>query len=110
MTTKHTAAVAVMALALAGCASRTPRWSSEERAQAATVRVVKDADVVRGCQPIGSVTDDDIQDLQKKVARMGGDAALVTLQSQRAAGGGGAFRYSTYTTAEGTAVEEVGDE
>jgi hypothetical protein len=97
MSANHTAAkVVVMALALAGCASSSP----EERAAAARVRVVKDADAVRGCQPLGSVTDDDIQDLQKKAARMGGDVAFVTLQSQRAGGGGGAFRYSTYTTAE----------
>jgi len=97
MTAKQTAAtVAVMALALAGCASTSP----EERAAAARVRVVKDADAVRSCQAIGSVTDDDIQDLQKKAARIGGGVALVTLQSQRAGGGGGAFRYSTYTTAE----------
>jgi outer membrane lipoprotein SlyB len=96
MTAKQTAAVAVMALALAGCASQ------EERVRAASVRVVKDADVVRGCQPIGSVTDDDIQDLQKKAARLGGDVPLVTLQSQRGGGSGPAYSFgsSTYTTAE----------
>src|SRR5262245_9986110 len=100
MRAKRTAAtvlvIGVPLLLLTGCASTSP----EERAAAARVRVVKDVDAVRGCQAIGSVTDDDIQDLQKKAARMGGDAALVTLQAQRAGGGGGAFHYSTYTTAE----------
>jgi hypothetical protein len=78
--------------------------SDEERARAVRVRIVNNADAVRGCQPIGSVTDDDIQDLQKKAARLGGDVALVTMQSQGARGGfgayGGGFRMATYTTAE----------
>jgi len=63
---------------------------------------------VRGCEVLGSVTDDDIQDLQKKAARLGGDVALVTMQSERAGGVGGAFRYSTYTTAEVYRCEGVG--
>jgi len=89
--------VGLLAVVLAGCAFSSP----EEREPAARARVVTDANAVRGCQPLGSVTDDEIQDLQKKAARLGGDAALVTLQSQRAGvGGWGAFRYSTYTTAE----------
>ena len=93
--------VIVVTLTSASCA---PKMSDEERARIARVRVVSSQDVVRGCEPIGSVTDDDIQDLQKKAARLGGDVALVTLQSQGARGGfgrgGGGFRYSTYTTAE----------
>src|SRR5215470_5302773 len=88
--------VATFALALAGCASTLP----EERARAARVRIVKDADAVRGCEAIGLVTDDDIQDLQRKVLRMGGDTALVVTHSQAARGGGGGFGSSTYTTAE----------
>jgi hypothetical protein len=97
MRTRTAFAFVIMALVFAGCAT-----SSEERAAASRVRVVKDADAVRGCQSIGSVTDDDMEDLQKKAARMGGDVALVTLQSQRGGGSGPAFRYgySTYTTAE----------
>jgi hypothetical protein len=81
--------LAALCLALAACASTSP----EERARAARVRVVKDADAVRGCEAIGSVTDDDIQDLQIKAARLGGNVALVTLQSS-------GFRFRTYTTAE----------
>jgi hypothetical protein len=94
----RTAAFAALTLAIAGCAST----SSEERGRAGKVRVVKDADAVRGCQPIGSVTDDDIQDLQIKALRLGGDVALVTFQSQRRGASGPAFSYgsSTYTTAE----------
>ncbi len=89
------------ALVLVGCASSSKDIS---KAEAARVRIVNNADVVRGCQPVGSVTDDDMQDLQKKAARLGGDIALVTLQSQgaRAAFGayGGGFSVRTYTTAE----------
>jgi hypothetical protein len=78
--------------------------SDEERARIARVRIVNNADSVRGCQPIGSVTDDDMQDLQKKAARLGGDIALVTMQSQGSRGAfnayGGGYRSRTYTTAE----------
>ena len=87
-----TAAAALIALTLTGCAST----SEEERARAARVRVVNRSEVVQGCEPIGTVTDDSIQDLQKKAAQLGGDIALVTMQSQR----GSAGRLRTYTTAE----------
>jgi len=96
----HRLLCAVVVVLIMGCAS----MSDEERARAARVRIVNNADAVRGCQPIGSVTDDDIQDLQRKAARLGGDVALVTLQSQGAKGGfggsAGGFRFVTYTTAE----------
>jgi hypothetical protein len=90
------ATTVLVVLALAGCASMSP----EERAAATRVRIVKDADAVRGCQALGSVTDDEIPDLQKKAARLGGDVALVTLQTQRAGGAYAGFRFGTYTTAE----------
>jgi hypothetical protein len=94
------ASVGLLAVAFAGCAS----MSDEERARIARVRIVNNADSVRGCQPIGSVTDDDMQDLQKKAARLGGDIALVTMQSQGSRGAfnayGGGYRSRTYTTAE----------
>jgi hypothetical protein len=87
-------ALAAIALALAGCAST----SSEERTRAAKVRIVKDADAVRGCDPLGSVTDDDIQDLQLKASRLGANMALVILQSPGTRGPYSGFR--TYTTAD----------
>ena len=95
-------AVGQMTVAFAACASTST--SDAERARAARVRIVNDKEDVRGCQPIGSVIDDDMQDLQKKARRLGGDVALVTLQSQGSRGAfgtyRGGFRSRTHTTAE----------
>lgn len=74
------AKVIIIALALARCASMSPE---EEAAAAARVRLVGDADAVRGCEPIRSVTDDELQGIRVKAARLGGDVALVTAQTQR---------------------------
>ncbi len=108
MSLRQIASAYLMSVLLAGCAPT----SNEERAQAARVRIVNNADAVRGCQAIGSVTDDDMQDLQKKAARLGGNVALVTLQSQGARGAfgtyGGGFRVRTYTTAEVYRCESAG--
>ena len=96
---KLIASVGVLAVAFTGCAST----SEEERARIARVRIVNNAEAVRGCHQIGSVTDEDMQDLQKKAARLGGDVALVTVQSQsRGTFGtyGGGYGVRTYTTAE----------
>ncbi len=54
-------------LVLAGCASRDP----------GRVLVVNDANAVRGCQIIGTVADNELDDLQKKAARV--EAARPTL-------------------------------
>ena len=67
---------AALAIVAAACVST----SDNDRARAARVRIVNNAEAVRGCQPIGSVTDDDIEDLHKR-RRLGGDVAL-TMQSQ----------------------------
>jgi hypothetical protein len=92
----------VFALIVAGCASAAAR--DEEKARAARVRIVANPETVNGCQPLGSVTDDDIPDLQRKVLRMGGDIGLVTVQSQGSSGAfgssGGGFRSRTYATVE----------
>ena len=67
----------VVALVLAGCASsETP----------VRVLVVDDVNRVRGCQVLGTVSDSDLGDLQKKVGRLGGNVALLT--PQRKAKGG----------------------
>jgi hypothetical protein len=55
MTAKLTLTLVIMALALGGCAST----SSEERARAATVRVVEDADVANNlCPPLPPRTEE----------------------------------------------------
>lgn len=79
---RTTATVAIIAVVLARCASMSPE---EQAAAAARVRLVGEAAAVRDCQPIRSVTDDEIQGLKVKAARLGGDVALVTSQIQRGA-------------------------
>ena len=100
MKLRRFASLWLMAMTFAACAS----MSEEERARSARVKIVTSADVVRECQPLGSVTEDDMQDLQRRAARLGGDVALVTSQLQGAKGRfsayGGGSRYVTYTTAE----------
>ena len=48
--------------------------------------MVNDANLVSGCRVLGTVADNDFQDLQKKAARLGGNVALMT--PQRTAKGG----------------------
>ena len=80
--------IVLFALVLAGCASTTP----EERAKreferemlerdARSVRITRNQDAVRGCQSLGTVSDDDFKDLQKKAAKMGGNTAFIMMQS-----------------------------
>src|SRR5215467_4314420 len=75
-------------LALAACASP-PRPVS--------VLVVEDAERVRGCRPLGTVSDDQLEDLQKKAARLGGNVALMTPQRKSK---GGYFGLQDYMTAD----------
>jgi hypothetical protein len=57
---------------------------------------------VDGCEYMGTVTDDNIDDLQRKAAKLGGDTAVVIMQREGARSGPGfqRFSYGTYTTAE----------
>jgi hypothetical protein len=65
--------------------------------EAAKVRVVSDPEMVRGCQVLGTVADNELEDLQKKAARLGGNIALLT--PQRTAKGG-YFGLQDYKTAD----------
>jgi hypothetical protein len=76
-------------LALAGCAS--------SQQQPVKVLVVEDAARVRGCQPVGTVEDNELTDLQKKAARLGGNVALMTPQRKSK---GGYFGLQEYMTAD----------
>jgi hypothetical protein len=82
------------ALVLAGgCAS-----SGEiSRADVAKVRVVSETEMVRGCQVLGTVADNELEDLQKKAARLGGNVALMTPQRTTK---GGYFGLQDYKTAD----------
>ncbi len=59
--------------------------------------MVNDANLVSGCRVLGTVADNDFQDLQKKAARLGGNVALMT--PQRTAKGG-YFGLQDYMTAD----------
>ena len=74
-------------LALAACASP-PKPVS--------VLVVEDAERVRGCHPLGTVADNELDDLQKKAARLGGNVALMTQRKSK----GGYFGLQEYMTAD----------
>jgi len=76
-------------LLLTACASSSP--------QPVSVLVVEDADRVRSCRPLGTVSDDDLADLQKKAAKLGGDTALMTPQRKTK---GGYFGLQEYMTAD----------
>jgi hypothetical protein len=75
-------------VALAACAS--PQ-------KPVSVLVVEDAERVRGCRPLGTVADNELDDLQKKAARLGGDVALMTPQRKSK---GGYFGLQEYMTAD----------
>ena len=94
MSAKRTASAWLAALALAGGCASSPETSKVE---AAKVRVVSDTDNVRGCRVLGTVADNEIEDLQKKAARLGGNVALMT--PQRSAKGG-YFGLQDYQTAD----------
>ena len=68
-------AVGLLAAAAGGCASGSKAVSSTD---AARVRVVNDASQVQGCQVLGTVADNDFEDLQRKAAKVGGNVALMT--------------------------------
>jgi hypothetical protein len=88
MNTRSSISAVVMALMVAGCAS------SE---QPARVRVISDEKLVRGCRVIGTVADNDLEDLQKKAARVGGNVVLMTPQRTSK---GGYFGLQDYMTAD----------
>lgn len=81
-------AAGVAALILAGCAS------SREPVR---VRVVDDPGQVSGCKVLGTVADNDLEDLQKKAARLGGNTVLMTPKRTTK---GGYFGLQDYQTAD----------
>jgi hypothetical protein len=88
MSTRLSVAGWLMALVLAGCASSD---------KPVAVRVVEDANLVRGCQVLGTVSDNDLGDLQEKAARLGANVVLLTPQRKAK---GGYFGLQDYTTAD----------
>jgi hypothetical protein len=81
-------------LLASGCASSS---ESTAKPEPASVRVVNDANLVGGCQVLGTVADNEFEDLQKKAARLGGNVALLTPQKTAK---GGYFGLQDYMTAD----------
>jgi hypothetical protein len=81
---------AVCALVLAGCGS-----SGSTTTTPAGVLVVNDESRVRGCRPLGTVADNELDDLQKKAARLGGNVVLMTPQRTSKGGYFGLQEYMT---------------
>ena len=78
----------VATLLLAGCAS------SEKTGG---VLVVNEESRVSGCRAVGTVSDDDLGDLQKKAAKLGANTVLLTPQRKTK---GGYFGLQDYNTAD----------
>jgi len=89
MNSRGIMAAALCALLMAGCASTPP--------PPAGVLVVDDASRVSGCRVLGTVADNELDDLQKKAAKLGGNVALMTPQRTSK---GGYFGLQDYMTAD----------
>jgi len=89
MSTRGILCASLFALSVAGCASTSP--------PPAGVLVVDDASRVSGCRVLGTVADNQLDDLQKKAAKLGGNVALMTPQRTSK---GGYFGLQDYMTAD----------
>jgi hypothetical protein len=81
---------ALFALLMPGC-------GSTSQTTPAGVLVVEDASRVNGCRALGTVADNELDDLQKKAAKLGGNVALMTPQRTSK---GGYFGLQDYMTAD----------
>jgi len=88
MTTRLIRTGWLLALVLAGCASAP---------EPIRVRVVQDKSLVSGCKVLGTVSDNEMEDLQKKAAKVGGNTALLTPEREAK---GGYFGLQKYMTAD----------
>jgi hypothetical protein len=96
MNTRWIVSACLVALGVAGCGSST---------KPAGVLVVNEMDRVRGCRVLGTVADSEMEDLQKKAARLGGNVALLTPERKSK---GGYFGLEDYMTADVYRCENVG--
>lgn len=94
MRVKQIASAGLMALFVGGCASSSNGVSNVD---AARVRVVNEAAQVSGCKVLGTVADNEFEDLQKKAARLGGNVALLTPERRSK---GGYFGLQDYMSAD----------
>jgi hypothetical protein len=52
-----------------------------EKSAMLAVRLTTEAGVLGGCERVGSISDDSLEDLRKKIVRSGGNAGLLTFDS-----------------------------
>jgi hypothetical protein len=88
MSARGIVAAVLCAVSLSGCASAP---------KPAAVLVVNDEEQVKGCRVLGTVSDNELEDLQKKAARLGGNRVLLTPQRKAK---GGYFGVQDYMTAD----------
>jgi hypothetical protein len=75
--TMKTKTIWTLALLLAPVSIATADDVAEDRAMA-RVRLSTEASVARGCTRLGSISDDRVKDLRKKIVRAGGDTGIIT--------------------------------
>src|SRR5262245_3527755 len=68
--------VATLLLALAPLSAAAV--DDAERYAMSRLRLTTEAARTKGCQLVGSVSDDSVKDLRRKILRLGGDTALLT--------------------------------
>jgi hypothetical protein len=95
MSTKTIVATCLIGLALAGCATT---LSGEDEANAARVRITNDREIARDCAFVGMASADNEKDLQRKAAWLGGDVAVITIESQEAGASTSSFWSPRSTT------------
>jgi hypothetical protein len=73
----------VLRLSVVGslCASPAFAASAAEKVAMFQVRLTTEPQVLAGCQRTGRVSDSSIEDLRKKIVRSGGNAGLLTFDS-----------------------------
>jgi hypothetical protein len=96
MNTRWLVSVSLVGLVLSGCAS-TPK--------SAGVLIVEDEARVKACRALGTVSDNDLGDLQKKAAQLGANVALLT---PKRTAKGGYFGIQDYMTADAYLCESKG--
>jgi hypothetical protein len=86
MSSRWIVRIGLLTAVVAGCATNP-----------ASVLVVEDPERVKGCRPVGTVSDNEMKDLQRKAAEVGGNVALMT-PGRKAKGG--YFGMQEYMTAD----------
>ena len=69
-----------LALLLAPVSIASADDATEERAMA-RVRLSTETSAARGCTRLGTVSDDRVKDLRKKIVRSGGDTGIITFST-----------------------------